>query len=36
LPRLPAGYRRGVVAGHVILMNDKTSVIVDIIRNVMQ
>ena len=36
LPRLPAGYKRGVVAGHVILMNDKTSVIVDIIRNVMQ
>ena len=36
LPRLPAGYKRGVVAGHVILMNDKTSVIVDIVRNVMQ
>ncbi|MCL5288554.1 MAG: hypothetical protein M1453_11260 [Acidobacteria bacterium] len=36
LPRLPAGYKRGVVAGNVILMNDKTSVIVDIIRNVMQ
>jgi len=36
LPRLPGGYRRGVVGGNVILMNDKTSVIVDIIRNVMQ
>ena len=36
LPRLPAGYKRGVVAGHVILMNDKTALIVDIIRNVMQ
>lgn len=36
LPRLPAGYRRGVVAGNVILMQEATSVIVDIIRNVMQ
>ncbi len=36
LPRLPAGYRRGVVAGNVILMEEATSVIVDIIRNVMQ
>ncbi len=36
LPRLPAGYKRGVVAGSVILMNDKTSVIVDMIRNVIQ
>jgi hypothetical protein len=36
LPRLPGGYRRGVIGGNVILMNDKTSVIADIIRNVMQ
>ncbi len=36
LPRLPGGYRRVILAGNVILMNDKTSVIADIIRNVMQ
>jgi hypothetical protein len=36
LPRLPGGYRRGVIGGNVILMNDKTSLILDIIRNVMQ
>lgn len=36
LPRLPAGYKRGVVAGNVILMNEATSVIMDMIRNVMQ
>jgi hypothetical protein len=36
LPRLPGGYRRGVIDGNVILMNDKTALIVDIIRNVMQ
>ncbi len=33
LHRLPTGYRRVVVAGHVILMNDKTAVIYDMIRN---
>ncbi len=36
LPRLPVGYRRVILAGSVILMNEKTSVIADIIRNVMQ
>ncbi len=36
LPRLPGGYRRVILAGSVILMNEKTSVIADIIRNVMQ
>jgi hypothetical protein len=36
LPRLPGGYRRGVIGGNVIVMNDKTSLILDIIRNVMQ
>lgn len=30
---LPTGYRRVVIAGNVILMNEKTSVIYDIIRN---
>ena len=36
LPSLPAGYKRGVVAGNVILMQEATSVIVDIIRNVIR
>jgi hypothetical protein len=31
---LPTGWRRAVVAGNVILMNEKTSVVYDIIRNV--
>jgi hypothetical protein len=31
---LPTGYRRVVVAGNVVLMNEKTAVIYDIIRNV--
>lgn len=30
---LPTGYRRVVVAGNVVLMNEKTAVIYDIIRN---
>ncbi len=33
LHRLPTGYRRAVIGGNVILMNEKTSVIYDIIRN---
>ncbi len=33
LRRLPTGYRRVVIGGNVILMNEKTSVIYDIIRN---
>ncbi len=31
--RLPTGYRRVVLGGNVILMNEKTAVIYDIIRN---
>lgn len=31
--RLPTGYRRVVIGGNVILMNEKTAVIYDIIRN---
>ena len=31
---LPTGYRRVVIAGNVILMNEKTSLIYDIVRNV--
>jgi hypothetical protein len=34
LRRLPTGYRRVVIAGNVILMNEKTAVIYDIIRDV--
>ena len=34
LRRLPTGYRRVVIAGNVILMNEKTAVVYDIIRNV--
>jgi len=30
---LPTGYRRVAVGGHVILMNEKTAVIYDMIRN---
>ncbi len=33
---LPTGYRRVVVAGNVIMMNEKTAVIYDIIRNVIR
>jgi len=33
LHRLPTGYRRAVIGGNVILMNEETSVIYDIIRN---
>ena len=33
LRRLPTGYRRVVIGGNVILMNEKTAVIYDIIRN---
>lgn len=33
LRRLPTGYRRVIIAGNVILMNEKTAVIYDIIRN---
>ncbi len=33
LHRLPTGYRRVVIGGNVILMNEKTSVIYDILRN---
>ena len=31
---LPTGYRRVVIVGNVILMNEKTSLIYDIVRNV--
>src|SRR5438093_1274573 len=31
--RTPTGYRRAVIGGNVILMNEKTAVIYDIIRN---
>jgi len=30
---LPTGYRRVVIAGNVVLMNEKTAVIYDLIRN---
>ena len=30
---LPTGYRRAVIAGNVVLMNEKTALIYDIIRN---
>lgn len=33
LRRIPTGYRRVVIAGNVILMNEKTAIIYDIIRN---
>ncbi len=33
LPPLPTGWRRAVIAGNVILMNEKTRVVYDIIRN---
>ena len=33
LHRLPTGYRRVVIGGNVILMNEKTATIYDIIRN---
>lgn len=31
--RLPTGYRRVVIAGNVIMMNEKTAAIYDIVRN---
>ncbi len=34
LTKLPTGYRRVVIAGNVILMNEKTALIYDIVRNV--
>lgn len=34
LHRLPAGYRRAVIGGNVIIMNEETSVIYDILRGV--
>ncbi len=34
LRRLPTGYRRVVIAGNVILMNERTALIYDIVRNV--
>jgi hypothetical protein len=34
LSRLPTGYRRVIVAGNAILMNDPTALIYDIVRNV--
>jgi hypothetical protein len=33
LGALPAGYRRVLIGGNVVLMNEKTAVIYDIIRN---
>ncbi len=33
---LPTGYRRVVIAGNVILMNEKTATIYDIVRNVIR
>ena len=30
---LPTGYRRAVIAGNVVLMNEKTAMVYDIIRN---
>ncbi len=33
LTPLPTGYRRVVIGGNVILMNDRTSLVYDIIRN---
>ncbi len=34
MTRLPTGYRRVVIAGNVILMNETTGLIYEIIRNV--
>jgi len=36
LPRLPRGYRRVSLGAHVLLMNEGTSVIVDIVRDVIR
>jgi len=36
LRTLPTGYRRVVIAGNVIMMNDKTSMIYDIVRDVIR
>jgi Ni/Co efflux regulator RcnB len=30
LPRLPQGYRRGVIDGHAVIYNSRTNVVVDI------
>jgi hypothetical protein len=29
---LPAGYRRGYVGGHIVIVNDKTSLVLDVMR----
>lgn len=34
LSKLPAGYRRYVIAGHVILVEERTAKIIDIVRDV--
>lgn len=34
LPKLPAGYRRYVIVGHVILVEERTAKIIDIVRDV--
>jgi len=36
LPKLPAGFRRYVIAGHVILVEERTARIVDIVRDVIE
>ncbi|MFQ5927767.1 MAG: hypothetical protein ACE5MH_10085 [Terriglobia bacterium] len=36
LPKLPTGYRRYVLGGHVILVEERTAKIVDIIRDVIR
>ncbi len=36
LPKLPVGYRRYVIAGHVILVEERTARIVDIVRDVIE
>jgi len=33
---LPTGYRRAVIAGNVVLMNEKTALVYDIVRNVIR
>lgn len=33
---LPTGYRRAVIAGNIVMMNEKTAVVYDIVRNVIQ
>lgn len=34
LPPCPAGYQRGVIGAHVVLVNRSGSIVVDVIRNV--